>query len=297
MKTTAVITSLLVLMGLSATLTPAQDSTPATSNNTVNKLTKLWATPQELRVPESVLYDPARDVLYVSNINGKPTEKNGAGFISQVALDGTILNLKWIVGLNAPKGSAIHKDKLYIADIDSVVIADIKTGRVVSKMFAPKAEFLNDVTVDKSGNIYISDMSEGNSVVYRLAGDKLSVWLGSDRVNTPNGLFVEGELLWVGSMNETLLKAFKLSDRTLATSVDLGSGVDGLVSDGEGNFLFSDWSGKTFLVEPSGKVVELLNTADDNIQSADITYIPQKKLVLIPTFFDNRVAAYKLERK
>ena len=248
-------------------------------------------------MPESVLYDPARDVLYVSNISGNPTEKNGAGFISQVALDGKIQNLKWITGLDAPKGSAIHKDRLYIADIDSVVIADIKTGRIISKIFAPNAEFLNDVTVDRDGNIYISDMSEGNSVVYRLVKDKLSVWLKSDQVKTPNGLFAEGELLWVGSMNETLLKAFRLSDRTLAKSVDLGSGVDGLVSDGEGNFLFSDWSGKTFLVEPSGKVVQLLNTADDNIQSADITYIPRKKLILIPTFFDNRVMAYKLERE
>ena len=41
-----------------------------------HKLTKLWETKAVLRIPESVLYNPSESILYVSNINGKPTEKN-----------------------------------------------------------------------------------------------------------------------------------------------------------------------------------------------------------------------------
>lgn len=35
-----------------------------------------------LKVPESVMYDEKNQVLYVSNINGKPTLKNNKGFIT-----------------------------------------------------------------------------------------------------------------------------------------------------------------------------------------------------------------------
>ena len=58
------------------------------------KLTKLWETKADLRVPESVLYNPSEDIIYISNINGKPTEKNGKGFISKVLLNGKIEKLK-----------------------------------------------------------------------------------------------------------------------------------------------------------------------------------------------------------
>ncbi|MBW1673776.1 MAG: hypothetical protein JRJ45_09065, partial [Deltaproteobacteria bacterium] len=74
------------------------------------KVDKQWQTKKELRVPESVLYDESRNVLYVSNINGKSAEKNGQGFISKVSLDGKIEVLKWATGLHAPKGSAIYKN-------------------------------------------------------------------------------------------------------------------------------------------------------------------------------------------
>ncbi|MCD6296427.1 MAG: ATP/GTP-binding protein, partial [Deltaproteobacteria bacterium] len=79
------------------------------------KLIKQWETEKELRVPESVLYDASGNILYVSSINGRPTEKNGRGFISKVSLNGKIEVLKWATGLDAPKGSAIHGNKLYVS--------------------------------------------------------------------------------------------------------------------------------------------------------------------------------------
>ena len=66
--------------------------------------------------PESVIHDPLTDRYLVSNINGSPLETDDNGFISLVADDGTVLNLKWIDGatdsvtLNAPKGMAVVGD-------------------------------------------------------------------------------------------------------------------------------------------------------------------------------------------
>ena len=56
------------------------------------KLTKQWETEKALQIPESVLYHESGNILYVSNINGKPTHKNGQGFISKVSLDAERVN-------------------------------------------------------------------------------------------------------------------------------------------------------------------------------------------------------------
>ena len=67
------------------------------------KINKSWETPNDLKNPESVAYAPEQNVLFVSNVNGKPTQKDQNGFISKVS-NGSIIELNWVTGLNAPKG-------------------------------------------------------------------------------------------------------------------------------------------------------------------------------------------------
>ena len=65
----------------------------------------VWEVAEGIQTPESVCYDPTSKVLFVSNIGtGGPTGKDGDGFISQLGLDGKVLALKWVTGLDAPKG-------------------------------------------------------------------------------------------------------------------------------------------------------------------------------------------------
>src|ERR1700704_2671812 len=80
--------------------------------------------------PESVLFDPTANILYVSNVAGDAAGKDGKGFISRLSLDGKVLDLEWATGLDAPKGLAQVGDKLYVSDIDSLVAIDIKTGAI-----------------------------------------------------------------------------------------------------------------------------------------------------------------------
>ena len=47
-----------------------------------DKLTKKWQTPGELKMPESICYDPQQNLLFVSNIAGGPSDKDNNGFIS-----------------------------------------------------------------------------------------------------------------------------------------------------------------------------------------------------------------------
>ena len=41
-------------------------------------------------------------------------------------------------------------------------------------------------------------------------------------------------------------------------------------------------------------MVKLLDTTEKNINSADIGYHAKEDLILVPTFFDNRVVAYRV---
>ena len=260
-------------------------------------VTKQWETQQELRIPESVLYDGTGNILYISNINGKPTEKNGQGFISKISLNGKIEVLKWATGLNAPKGSAIYKSKLYVSDIDHLVEIDLKTGKITARYPAAGAQFLNDVAVDASGNVYVSDMSPGNSVIYKLSQGGMTVWVRGPGISRPNGLYMEEKRLLVGNSADGSLKAIMLADKSINTIAKIGSGIDGLRGDGKGNYIVSDWQGKTSLVTADGRIIVLIDTTPSKINAADLEYIKGKNLLLIPTFFDNRVVAYTVEEK
>ncbi|UCE19422.1 MAG: SMP-30/gluconolactonase/LRE family protein [Gemmatimonadota bacterium] len=260
-------------------------------------LEKVWETEQILKTPESVIYNPADSMLYVSNINDSPSAKDSNGFISKVSLDGKIQQLKWASGLHAPKGSGIFKDTLYVTDIDHLVEIDMKSGKIMDRHPAPGAKFLNDVAIDTSGNVYVSDYSKDNSAIYRFNGKNVEVWAKSKDIKSPNGLWLEGVELFFGNTGDGSLKAINCATRKIRKIVDVGFGIDGLRADGRGNWLVSDWQGKTSLVEENGKITVLLDTTKSKINSADIEFVSGMNLLIIPTFFDNKVVTYKIELK
>ena len=258
-------------------------------------LEKVWETPRILQVPESVLYDPGTGFIYVSNINGNPGAKDGNGFISRLSVDGKIVSLKWATGLNAPKGMAVYKGKLYVSDVDTLVCIDLSSGKVLKRIPAAGAVFLNDVAVDQDGNVYVSDSSGKNSVIYRVREGKAEIWLKGGEIRNPNGLFYSNGTLYVGTFSGGgKILAVNVRTGEITVVAEVGHGIDGLILDKEGFFLISDWRGKTELVTKDGKINLLLDTTDRKINAADLGYIPGKKIILVPTFFDNRVVAYRL---
>lgn len=253
------------------------------------KLKMIWSTQQTLDVPESVLYHADGDYLFVSNISGKPAEKNGAGFISKLSTAGKIEQLKWITGLNAPKGMASTDKLLFVSDIDALVIINIQQAKIEHRIEMPAAKFLNDVTITTNGDIYVSD--SGDSRIYKLENDKLISWQHGDHLQGVNGLLAENDDLLVGTRNKIL--KFNLQTNEYSTFIDQTCSVDGIEADGKGGYFFSAWRGELYHWTPGTKPVQLLNTADQNINCADIGYDTKNNRVLAPTFFDNRVIAYQ----
>jgi hypothetical protein len=135
------------------------------------KINKLWETTNDLKNPESVAYAPEQNVMFVSNVNGKPTEKDQNGFISKVSpSNGNIIELNWVTGLDAPKDMAIssNNSRLYVSDITDLVEIDVDNGKI-KRFNAPRSAFLNDVVSDNQGNIYASDTI--TNTIYKLDGN------------------------------------------------------------------------------------------------------------------------------
>lgn len=253
-------------------------------------LVKKWETSPTLMTPESVLYDAAGDVIYVSNINGQPSSKDGNGFISKLSTSGRIINLKWVIGLDAPKGMGVFNGRLFVTNITEVAEISIADGKIVNRYTAAGSVFLNDISVSPSGVVYISDSQKG--FIYKLENGKIEKWV--EGLEGVNGLLCLGNDILLAGTKNSVVQILTANRRQTALISETGS-IDGLVSCGKNSYLFSDWSGSVYRATVSEGKELILNTSRANINAADIDYIPSKRLLLVPTFYDNRVMAYELK--
>jgi len=267
----------------------------ASTQSSSFKLEQAWATEALLKTPESVIYDQTRDILYVSNVNENPWEKDNNGFISKVSTSGEIIDLEWIRGFSGPKGMAIMDNKLFVADIDELGVIDIENGELMEKIKIDGASGLNDITPGENGKLFISDSNEGK--LFQYVDEKVSVF-HADAPGRPNGLFVDQGKLFAAFSEASEFVSYNPStlDKTIIAT-EIGAG-DGITPTNEtGTYLVSDWNGEIFLISANGTKHSLLNTKDQSKNTADIWFIQEQNLVLVPTFFDNRVVAYKLVKE
>ncbi|MES2884464.1 MAG: hypothetical protein V4709_06650 [Pseudomonadota bacterium] len=248
--------------------------------------------------PESVVYSSLQKVLYVSNVNGAPDAKDGNGFISQVGLDGKVIQRQWLKGLNAPKGLGYLRGYLYVADIDELLEIDTGNKRITRRFKAPGAKFLNDVTVTPRGTVFVSDTV--TNTIWRLQGEGFTAWLNDAALENPNGLaFDQGKLIvatW-GAMKpdwstETpgYLKAVDAETKTITARfapIPLGN-LDGLVADGRGGYVVTDHTrGNVFKIGPDGQPNLWLQLTPG---TADIGAAPG--LIVLPQMSENTLTAY-----
>jgi len=177
------------------------------------------------------------------------------------------------------------------------------SGQLAKRSDAQGAIFLNDVAVDTEGTVYVSDTP--TNTIWRLKDGSFAPWLANDALNGPNGLLVQGDKLIVASLGKIQsqgqkqelagLLAISLVDQSVSK---IGKGdpignLDGLEVLQPGVYLVTDWAaGALYRVDAKGKVERLI---DLNQGSADLTYLPDKKMVLIPMMLDNTLVAYKLD--
>jgi DNA-binding beta-propeller fold protein YncE len=257
--------------------------------NAQPSLEKLWLT-EGLKVPESVLVyrNGKANFLFVSQIDGDPSAMDGQGGIAKMSLDGDLDKPDWVTGLNAPKGMAVFDGKLYVADINQLVVIDIKSAEIEKKITIPGAQFLNDVTVDFKGTVYISDTKTNK--VHRYAKDVVDNYLL--KVDSANGLTAIGANLIVGA--GTHLYLVDKNKNRLQVAAGFAQAIDGVESVGGGDFLVSCWQGLLYYVHIDGKIDLLLDSQKEGINTADIGFDSVTQTVYVPNFAKNSVTAYKV---
>ena len=254
-----------------------------------HKLEKLWETDSVLKVPESVLFDGDNKILYAANIDGTdPWAKDGKGSVAKVGLDGKVIATEWISGLNAPKGMGLHKGKLYVADLNELVVIDIAGGKIEKRIVVTGAEGLNDVSVSKNGIVYVSDSKLKKIFVVKDGVTELLL----DTLKGPNGVLIRGDdfyLLDAGGM-------YKMNkDKTLTKITDgMDGGTDGIENISGNDFIVSCWQGVVWYVKADGSKQQLLDSRPDKKNSADIGLDAKNKIVYVPTFWRNTIVAYRV---
>jgi sugar lactone lactonase YvrE len=266
------------------------------------------ATVNGFKTPESVRYDSARDVFYVSNINGSPVAKDNNGFISRMKPDGTIDSLELIAGgragvtLNAPKGLAQIGDTLWVADIDAVRAFNVNTGAVVANVDLSSfhAAFLNDVCVGGDGAIYVTDSGmkpnatgmghvAGADRIFRIdAAHHATVALASDSLHWPNGI------TWDASGNRFIVVPYDKVPQILAwrpgtpqpVIIGYGSGqYDGVEILGDRRLVVTSWADSTVSIRDGN----VRTTIRDLPSPADIGIDTRRMHIAVPLLTKDRV--------
>ncbi|MCI0412293.1 hypothetical protein L0222_05755 [bacterium] len=221
----------------------------STSVIEATKLREIWKIDSIFKSPESVIYDSARDVLYVSNVNGY--SKNGKGFISKLSPEGDVLDLIWISGLDAPTGMGIYDDRLYIANLDELIVFHLSEEIILARYAAPDiAPLLNDVAISPAGTVYVT--ASRLSKIYVLEGGRLQTWL-EDKIllKDANGLIAGIDYLISAAYFLTRIDTTDLSVVKITEGENLVD-PDGIDSDGLDGY-FVSFVGKNIIGHYNGK--------------------------------------------
>ncbi|RWD03041.1 MAG: ATP/GTP-binding protein [Mesorhizobium sp.] len=251
--------------------------------------------------PESALFDAVNKRIIVSNIVGNPGAADGNGYLSVLSLDGKVVTRHWTDGMDAPKGMAISGGKLYVADITRVRVVDLSSGKLLTSIDVPDAVFLNDMTADSAGKVYVSDMLA--DAIYRIDSDTPKLFVKNAALASPNGVFADGGRLIVASWGKGIKPDFSTAEPGGLLAVDLATrtvsqlpgaekfaDLDGVVAIGDSIYATAYMTGTLYRYHGGGKP-EVVATFKPG--SADIG--ADGKTIFVPLMNEGEVAALSLD--
>jgi sugar lactone lactonase YvrE len=260
-----------------------------------------------LKNPESIAYDSKSDKLYVANVDGRPGLLDGKGGIALLDAKGKMIELNWRANLSAPKGLVATDKHLYLTDVDRLLRVNFekKQGVGVDVFLARGAKFFNDAAVAANGDVYVSDTS--TSHIWRLRDETFEKWLAVDSASfcLPNGLHAGKDALivacWMrknasGVEGPGPLLSVSYADKKITA---LGDGkpigyLDGIQPDGSGGYYLSDWLTGGILHWTAAAGAREIARFEPG--TADILYLRDKNLLIVPFMKDDVVRAYRMPK-
>lgn len=238
--------------------------------------------------PESVL-DAGDGTFFVSNVNGEGDVRDGNGYIARISADGRLIEQKWVTGLDAPKGMALSRGFLFVADITHLVVIDVAKGEIAGRVPFPDAGFLNDVTLGPAGEVLVADSARQRIYVYD--GKAVKVWLEDPLLRSVNGLLPERDRLVITTMQGRLLARSWTEPVLVPLAEGLGN-ADGVARLGDGTYLVSEWPGRLFHVRADGSNTVVEDTREQQRFWNDFLLVGDT--LLVPNWKPGEVSAYRV---
>jgi hypothetical protein len=242
---------------------------------------------QTYQGPESVDYYPANNCYYIGNTQASPKviyKRSPNGTLSTFVNPG-----------GSPYGIEIVDSILYVCVGGGVKAYNLNTSALVFNQ-SLGASFLNGITHDNNGNLYVTDFSANK--VYRLNRftQQFNVFVNNTS-DTPNGIVydeydgINPRLVYVCWGSGAKVKAINLADSTQTTLVTTTLGnIDGIAKGNGGYFYLASWTpdvitryDSTFTAGTGVTVVSGLNSP------ADIYYNLQTDTLAVPNSGNNTV--------
>ena len=248
---------------------------------------------QEIVNPESAVYDPVQKRYFISNF--------GDGNILEIDSVGTRHYFK--KGLTKSLGMIIQHDILYVvSNLKRITGFSLIDTSKCFELTINQAVFLNDITADTNGNLYVTDSNAKK--IYKLKSDLKSYSILWDtNLDGPNGILYnkyKHNLIVCNFTENALIQSIDLKDSTISVLDSTGfNNLDGLTMDDQGNIYVSYWNSGSFKTgyTHNGAVFKYDNGFENNPQvvienlygPADIYYNIYLRELVIPLLLDNEV--------
>ncbi|MBI5234837.1 MAG: hypothetical protein HY886_01110 [Deltaproteobacteria bacterium] len=262
--------------------------------------------------PESVVMTEDCKRIFVSNMGDKLVHyaKDNDGFITEIGHDGMILNRNYLPKdghLNSPKGMAIIKDTLYVADVDRVVGFDIKTREKVFDLdlSSEKSGFLNDLEVFNEQTLFLSATDIGKVYMITIGqdADSTSYKAIAHGIKGPNGLYYDkkADKLYVAGFGdgkqgngELGVVEYKGGEHSYQSLTKPLGYLDGLARFDDDNLIFSDWvsfdkSGVLRVFNLKTGELSTRSLSEEVRGPADFLYVRKHGLMWMPKMLEGKV--------
>jgi len=245
--------------------------------------------------------------LYVSNMGSKvdPTAKDGDGYISKIArVDGKIVDEKFITGLNSPKGIKIIHSKIYIADVDRVVVYKLKTKEKLweQNFDSRNSNYLNDISIRGCGSVFVS--STDRDAIFKVCKKKIKQLPVKGNIEGANGIFRSAFKLYIANYGHAKKPNGSFGVINLVTKkyhpYQTGGMYDG-IQKVCGRIVVSDWinnsgqrQGKLYTYTKCKKKLTEIDPGVDISGPSDIYVDHKMKVLWIPCMLDNKLVSIPL---
>jgi DNA-binding beta-propeller fold protein YncE len=183
-----------------------------------NRSQVAFTIPEKDLIPEGIAHDPVTRSLFVSSTYKRKivrVDREGVSrdFVAE-AQDGLlgVVGMKvdarrrelWAISSHAGENMPMKNMVAGEHGRSAIFKYDIKTGKLIKKYVLdnqPQPHFLNDLTINAQGDVFISDSLTHSIYTITRKNDGLELFITHDQVRNPNGIDLspDGKLLFVAA--------------------------------------------------------------------------------------------------